>query len=217
MWDLVAGVPQYEIPEGAEFTWSPDGTRFLVGNRVYDPSGQGVTSLEDPEHPGFWNVAWSGDGTRVAMALEGDAAGVAIWDVERGEIIRTLDTGSGTDWIALESDRRRLLTGGERPTIWDPDSGEAIAELEGRPDVCDADFSPDSRLLAIGGGDFTVRLFDPATGRQLLVLRGHERIVCSVEFSADGSMLVSQSPGEIRVWALDMNDLLEIARRNVTR
>lgn len=62
-----------------------------------------------------------------------------------------------------------------------------------------------------------MRLFDPASGRQLLVLRGHELIVCSVDFSHDGSMLVSQSPGEIRVWAVDIDDLLEIARRNVTR
>jgi hypothetical protein len=30
-------------------------------------------------------------------------------------------------------------------------------------------------------------------------------------------MLASQSPGELRVWALDVDDLLVVARRNVTR
>jgi WD40 repeat protein len=39
-----------------------------------------------------------------------------------------------------------------------------------------------------------------------------------VAFSPDGSMLASSTfDGTARVWALDIDDLLEIARQNVTR
>jgi WD40 repeat protein len=39
-----------------------------------------------------------------------------------------------------------------------------------------------------------------------------------VTFSPDGTKLASTSQcGEVRIWALDIDDLLEIARQNVTR
>ena len=39
----------------------------------------------------------------------------------------------------------------------------------------------------------------------------------SVAFSPDGSLLASVDGATVRVWALDIDDLLEIARQNVTR
>lgn len=42
MWDLVAGVPRYEMPEAGDVVWSPDGARFLIGDRVYERSGREV-------------------------------------------------------------------------------------------------------------------------------------------------------------------------------
>jgi WD40 repeat protein len=67
--------------------------------------------------------------------------------------------------------------------------------------------------------DGTVRLFDSSTGEELLVLRGHDRGGFGfLSFSPDGSMLASSdSFGPVRVWALDLDRLLEIARDEVTR
>jgi hypothetical protein len=62
-------------------------------------------------------------------------------------------------------------------------------------------------------------LFDVRTGVQQLVLQGDEDVaaVHAVAFSADGSMLATHGMGWVRVWALDIDDLLAIARDELTR
>ena len=48
--------------------------------------------------------------------------------------------------------------------------------------------------------------------------QGHDVQVFDIEFSPDGSMLASAGlDGLVRVWALDLDDLIDIARTKVTR
>jgi WD40 repeat protein len=47
-------------------------------------------------------------------------------------------------------------------------------------------FSPDGRLLASGGGDDTIILWDVKSGEILKRLKGHSGHVTSVSFSPDG-------------------------------
>jgi WD40 repeat protein len=77
-------------------------------------------------------------------------------------------------------------------------------------------FSPDGSRLAIGSADGTIRLADTRSDQEV-ALPGHGNGVQDIAFSADGSMLATTSPGVARIWALDIDDLLEIARAKLTR
>jgi RNA polymerase sigma factor (sigma-70 family) len=65
-------------------------------------------------------------------------------------------------------------------------------------------WSPDGKALAAASWDHTIRLWDPATGRELRRFTGHTNAVMCAAFSPDGKTLVSGGnggdTGNVRVW-----------------
>ena len=59
-------------------------------------------------------------------------------------------------------------------------------------------------------------MFDTGSAEEVLVLRAQDT-VDQVAFSPDGSTLATLGDGILRIWALDIDDLLEIAHGEVTR
>ena len=73
-------------------------------------------------------------------------------------------------------------------------------------------FSPDGKLLAVGGYK-EVRLIDPSNGEVRLVLTGHSDLVRAVVFTPDGTRLAAAGGqaaqgGEIKIWETATGKLL---------
>lgn len=76
-------------------------------------------------------------------------------------------------------------------------------------------FGPDGKTLASGSSDYTIKLWDVESGRELRTLTGHSSDVMSVAFSPDGKTLASgSSDNTIMLWDVNTGKGLRTRFRN---
>jgi WD40 repeat protein len=192
--------------------------------KIVDRSGRVVRVLGAPEE-GFnsSDVAFSSDGRLLATGEFDNRGGerVRIWDWAGRDALLTIDAEGPSTRVDFDPNGPRVVLSGSDglAEIWDVESGTRAAVLAGPPGgVKDLAFSPDGSRIAIASVDGLVRLFDAETGAPELRLRGSGCAVEGVAISPDGTKLASTSWCDgVRVWALDIDDLLEIARREAGR
>jgi WD40 repeat protein len=113
------------------------------------------------------------------------------------EVRRALAFSPDSKFIASASDKRGV-------EVWDIARKTRSRLPADKQEPCHTvAFSADGKWLAWDGPDGTVRLGDPATGKERLRLRGHDGAVTGVAFTADGRFLVSSGgDGTALVWDL---------------
>ncbi len=77
-------------------------------------------------------------------------------------------------------------------------------------------FSPDGKLIASGGWDKSIKIWDATSGSERMDLAGHEDGVWCVAFSPDGQRLASASADKtVKVWDVQNNRELRTLRGHV--
>jgi WD40 repeat protein len=94
--------------------------------------------------------------------------------------------------------------------LWQTGDGSLARTIRGHElIVWSVAFSPDSRTLASGSFDRTVRLWRVADGAPLRTMDDHGQAVLSVAFSPDGTRIVSGSDDKtVKVWRASDGALL---------
>ena len=196
--------------------------------RVVDPAGWGPVSvpLDATSVAEFTAVAFHPDEDYLfAQYVPFDEMGWpcgSLWDLANGEVVSDFDhfprDGRGS-YDVSSGGRLVVSAGAARPNVVEPFTARTLTRLGGgSPYAVAAAFSPDGLWITTGEADGTVRIWDAATGEERLVLAGHSASVIDVAFGADGTRLASVSlDGTMRVWAIDLDDLLAIARAGIDR
>jgi WD40 repeat protein len=190
--------------------------------RIWD-ADDGKELLKITGHEGIVpGVAFSLDGTQLATASTDGTA--KIWDVKTGELLFTLaGHASAVVDIAYSPDGKKLATasGDATAKIWDATTGKELLTLIGHSaELRPVAFGPDGKFLATGSGDNTAKIWDVETGQELLTLPGSEGGVYGVAFSpTDGGshLVVASNDGIVRVFLLNIDELLALAETRVTR
>ncbi|AWM35782.1 ECF RNA polymerase sigma factor SigE [Gemmata obscuriglobus] len=195
---------------GHSTDFSPDGKELIVGGnepgiRVFDTAtGQPVRVVAAGEVANW--VRFTPDGQWVVFRQWSDKTKVRVWDRAADKEVLTFDAGGGFIYtLDLSPDGRLLAAGGKdgHARVFDLRNGKQVGEFDTnlRPapsehnanSVYAVAFSPDGRLLAVGGADGVVRMQELATGGERLRFSGHRGAVLELAFSPDGALLVSGS------------------------
>jgi WD40 repeat protein len=205
-------------PGSAVFSiaFSVDGRLLGVGVGggigIYDPA----TGKEVHPFKSHWapvpGLAFGPDG-RLFTSGASDPA-LKVWDMAGDKPMLMIPVDSGASVIvAVSPDGRLIASAGPAESehtvqVWDAQTGTVWKKTQKghRGHVWSVAFSPDSRFLASGSWDSTIKVWDlkAPDSAEPVTLRGHTGFVYSVAFSPDGRLLASGSGyadrGEVKVW-----------------
>jgi WD40 repeat protein len=195
--------------------FSPNGHRVATAGfdnkvKVWDAAtGQELLTLAGHTGP-VVSLAFSPDGTRLATGgIDGTAR---IWNLGASRELLTLGFPEHTA-AALSPDGARLLVGFDNGVVqvWEVSSAlthgapaRLVLNLDAHTDAVKAVvFSPDGQRLATASRDHVAKVWNAATGAELLSLAGHTAAVEGLAFSPDGAHLATASGDRTtRVWDL---------------
>ncbi len=149
------------------------------------------------------SAAWSPDGSQVAAGLLNNQ--VVVWDYVSGEQVATLLHGDGdlmVNYVEWSPDGSKFATASDDSTakVWDTNTWEPLYTLHHEPPayLVAAAWSPDGKYLLTAGGndeqggkDTTARIWDGATGEELLAFSGHTMSSWPGDWSPDGKRIAT--------------------------
>jgi WD40 repeat protein len=208
VWDTAAGKERHRLkgPRGFVLVveFSPDGKYLAMGCQhqelvLWDvASGKEVRRF--PAAGYFASLAFSPDGKSLAAA-SGEGV-IRLWDVSTGRVLPgSADPAvNGVHDLHFSADGQRLIGTARMPIAWGPRTGREVRRFADVPHTSWFSApSPDESLLATADGS-DIRLSDARTGKEVHVLKGHEKFIRYVTFLPGGRLVSSGTDGTVRVW-----------------
>jgi WD40 repeat protein len=174
------------------------------------PSGKQLWQLSFDEHARTCSWSFSEDESRVACFERGTGK-VYAYQTATGKLLLQVGTGGLEGSLALSPDGNMLAVwreGLRDVQILALRTGKQYGSLTLKQDAGDFDhacfaWSPDNRMLAVGGLDNSVRLWEMASGQVRREFRGHQAQVTCLAFSRDGRLLASGSDDTtLMIWTV---------------
>jgi hypothetical protein len=171
------------------------------GINVWDPQRRALLRTLDTEGQDCSSLAFAPDGERLVVPQGSQPARIRIWEWATGRLERELNGGTMTHSAVFSPDGQSLAAGGhDRDSShrliypvrrWNLATGRQRRPLPGHDNqVGFLAWSPDGALLASGGADGTVRLWD-LNSRDCRATFKHRVLVWGVAFSPDGRTLAT--------------------------
>ena len=155
------------------------------------------------------SLAVSTDGRMIVSATLG--GNLNLWDASTGEELASLRGSGGFYSVALSPDGKLVLAGGSHSLVscWDVASRKLVRAFPvKKPLVKCIAVSADNQWV-LYGDDRKPRVFDLATGTELVALKGHQAQVDHVAFSPDGAFaLTAAGDQKIKLHALAKRKVL---------
>ena len=196
--------------------FNDDGTRIVTGRsdgvvQVWDVSSGKADDLRMESYQAsfpvagheIWSVAVSG--SRIVSG--GRDGAVRLWESESLAPNAVIAAPYPVRGVAFSPDGSQIATGSfgydNSLQLWDVATQTAVGDpMVGHDNwqLYGVAFNRKGDLVAAGGYDGTVRVWDKATGRPLKRMAGPRNAVISVAFAGDSWMVSGGADGTVRLW-----------------
>jgi len=235
---IIAGTALAEEPT---IVWSTDAYSSGVRDLSYAANGQSIATISSLSnspvkvwsavdgnllqtinfnHTGALSVDLSPDGEHVAAGyiITGYPPGMLtnLWNLSP----ETLLNDFGGAYVAFSPDGMYLAAAGggvySYMNIYEVSSGNTVFSEYHGSYITAVAYSPTGDMVASGGTNNKVRLWDAVTGTMLYELTGHTDNISSLDFSPDGMAIASSEGGfdiggqsVIKLWSVEDGTLLQ--------
>ncbi len=196
------------------------GPQATAVDRYGDPLPPGATTRLGSlryRHPGFmWKrIAFLPDSQ--TFAVGGQSQQVRLWDARSGKLVHEIDHGSGqlvAFCVSAAGNEIATLAMaddiGIELVVWNAESWSAVRRAKwdrsAGPRAQQIAYSPDGAQIALVFGDGTLRLWNVASGEEIVRRSPFVGVVESLEFSPSGELLASAGRQGVLLWNVAVDE-----------